>query len=413
MSCPQEYWIWLQRTLGAGFFADELLAYFGDARGVYEAGHDQLLRSGTITPKAVGRLSAFSPSQSYDVIKNCEENGWHIVTCDSEFYPERLKAINSFPLVLYVWGDPQALSHELSISMVGTRDCSDYGLEIAGSIAYSLAKSGFCIVSGGAVGVDRACHEGAMDAGGRTVAFLGCGLGYDYLKCNGNMRRKIAKCGAVVSEFIPYSPPSRITFPIRNRLISGLSLGTVVIEAGEKSGSLITARNALDQGRDVFAVPGDISSSNYFGTNRLIRDGAKAVSSIYDILIEYSDIYPDIDLTGSDAPIVRYSKMNENAVDPKPDTTQHKRKRSSSASHSNDVGIQSGQLTMTDAAKPAAPDYITDEAKKVYSYLTGEALHVDYISAGCKMSVQDTLTALTELEMLGLCRAHSGGRYSI
>lgn len=408
MSCPVEYWIWLQQTLGAGFFADELVSYFTDARGVYEAGEDAWIFSGTLSPKNFQKLSTLSPSQSYDIMNACEKNGWHIIPYDSPLYPKRLRRINSFPLVLYVWGDVNVLDTELSIGMVGTRNCSDYGLNIARSLSGELAGAGFTVVSGGAVGVDRACHEGAMDSNGKTIAFLGCGLGCEYLKFNENMRKRISESGAVVSEFPPFTPASRITFPIRNRLISGMSLGTVVIEAKEKSGSLITARYCREQGRTVFAVPGDVTNSNFFGTNKLIRDGAKAVFSAFDIINEFADMYPE--LASSLSPDEHIERIKTDASDSgkTPELRVNKKKEQSKQLTLNDFGVKEEE----NPKEKDLPEFLTTEAKKVYSYLGNEAVHSDIIAQKCGMDSKEVLCALTELELYGLCTVHPGGRYS-
>lgn len=458
MSCPDEFWIWLQRTLGAGFYADELISHFGDAREVYEAGKNALLASGTISLNAIHKLSAYSPSESADIINSCKQNGWHIITYGSALYPKNLAHIQAFPLVLYVWGDPEVLSSELCMSIVGTRHCTDYSLGVAGGISRSLAEAGITIVSGGAVGVDRASHEAAIDAGGKTVAFLGCGLGYDYLKINGGMRKRIAKHGAVVSEFPPYSPASRVTFPIRNRLISGLSAATIVVEAGEHSGSLITARTALDQGRNVFAVPGDITNTANLGTNSLIRDGAAAVLSIGDVLSDYAKMYPELEEYCVWSPIESYISPNlkeqteQSAAKKQKETDKEKisnkqtdtprRQQSFANQMTLDEAVESAEKILsaqpkqkksknpvktkkTDESKQnkqsvqentksafEMPDYASDNAKKVYSYLSAEPQLADKISELSGLSAQDALTALTELELYGACNALSGGRYS-
>jgi DNA processing protein len=195
---------------------------------------------------------------------------------------------------LYGIGDCSVLNDAVSIGMVGTRNASVYGIETAQKLSFLLALSGATIVSGGALGVDSEAHAGAMLAKGRTLAFLGCGLSVNYLMENAPLRRAITRYGAVVSEYSPLTPASRTTFPTRNRLISGVSLGIVVVEAGVKSGSLITANFALDQGKDVFAVPGDIVRSSFDGTNYLIKNGAKPVFTAEDILSEYEYRYGDL-----------------------------------------------------------------------------------------------------------------------
>ena len=291
MKCPPEYWIWLQRTLGAGKNLNEFFSYFQNPVALYEAGHSEWINSGVFSEKDAEKLVKFSPSQSYEIMKNCLKNGWDIVTYDDEYYPKRLRELINPPCVLYVNGDKNILKYPVSIGIVGTRDASDYGLNVASALSFSLAAAGAVIVSGGALGVDSASHRGALKAGGKTIAVLGCGLGCSYLSANESLREQIAGNGAVISEFVPHQEPSKTTFPIRNRIIAGMSLGTLVIEAGEKSGSLITAKFALEQGKEVFAVPGDITNSNYFGTNNLIRDGAKSVFSYMDVLEGYIKDY--------------------------------------------------------------------------------------------------------------------------
>lgn len=178
------------------------------------------------------------------------------------------------------------------MAVVGTRSATPYGHKTAFRLSYRLAECGALIVSGGALGIDSEAHRGALQAGGRTIAVLGCSIDYPYLSANAELRKMISEHGALISEYPPGTPPSKVSFPIRNRLISGLALGTVVVEASIKSGSLITADHALNQGKDVFAVPGNIMSSAYAGSNRLLSDGAKPVFSAADILSEYTSQYP-------------------------------------------------------------------------------------------------------------------------
>lgn len=416
MKCPVEYWIWLQRTLGAGKRLNDILSFFGDPVRMYEAGRNAWLASGVINKATADKLTRYSPSQSYDVMKICRENGWHIVTCDDENYPERLRDIYGFPAVLYVWGDPSVLLTPVCISIVGTRHASDYGLQVSGGLSYSLAEAGAAIVSGGALGVDSMAHSGALNAGGKTIAFLGCGLGYPYLKENGPLRRKIARSGAVVSEYIPFSPPTKQSFPIRNRLIAGLSLGTVVIEAGEKSGSLITARLALEQGRDVFAVPGDVMNSNHFGTNSLIRDGAKTVFSYMDILDEYLNEYGKYLKTGTEyLPIKVPDAAVSNAAAKNMSAHHEKTVKKTKTAVNKTVGAEEKQISEKTQVfiRPELPSYATENAKKVFSFLSEEPMLADKLIDMTKLPVGDVLSSLTELEMYRLVTVHSGKRYSI
>ncbi len=206
-----------------------------------------------------------------------------IITFEDKNYPELLKKISDPPLLLYVKGE---IPKEQNIAVVGSRDSSPYGNKIAWVLSKDLAENDFTIISGLAMGIDTQAHKGAIDGQGKTVAVLGSGLKWIYPEENKELYSIIHQNGAIISEFPLHQKPDRFNFPRRNRIISGLSLGTVVIEAGNRSGALITASFALEQGREVFAVPGPISDRMSEGTNRLIKQGAKLVQDIDDILEE-------------------------------------------------------------------------------------------------------------------------------
>ena len=194
--------------------------------------------------------------------------------------------------MLYYKGILRDLEQDVCVAEVGTRTMTEYGSRAAYSVAYDLAKAGVVVVSGMAKGVDGMAHRGALDGGGYTVAILGCGIDRVYPPEHADLMRQIMKNGVVLTEYKPFSEPKGAHFPLRNRIISGLSQGTVVIEAPRGSGALITARTALEQGRDVFALPGKVGEMTSIGTNELIRDGAHIVTSAADILLEYQPLYP-------------------------------------------------------------------------------------------------------------------------
>ncbi len=401
--CPTEYWLWLQCALGAGAKTDELLAYFGDPEKMYNAGSNEWRMSGLLTNKKIESLKSISPSETGGIFRECKAKGYSIITPDNVNYPERFKVLRDMPLVLYAIGDASVLKDTVSIGVVGTRNASNYGIETAQKLSFALASCGVTIVSGGALGIDSEAHAGAMLAKGRTVAFLGCGLSYDYLKENASLRRAITKYGAVVSEYAPFSPATRTTFPIRNRLISGLTLGTLVIEAGVKSGSLITANFALEQGKDVFAVPGDIVRSSFDGANHLIKNGAKPVFSVMDILSEYEYLYGDlIDFTKaqdslSNIPYVEYRKKPRETVAPKKTPVPQKSvKQEKTKAKKNDLG-----------------DSFSCEAKKVYSVLNENPTHIDDILRQTSLKMSDVLSAITELELMGEIVSIEGKKYTI
>ncbi len=406
--CPTEYWLWLQCALGAGAKTDELLAYFGDPEKMYNAGSNEWRLSGLMTDKKINALKSISPSETGGIFRECKLKGYSIITPDSVNYPERFKQLSDMPLVLYAMGDASVLKDTVSIGVVGTRDASNYGIETAQKLSFSLASCGVTIVSGGALGIDSEAHAGAMLAKGRTAAFLGCGLSYDYLKENASLRRAITKYGAVISEYAPFTPASRTTFPIRNRLISGLTLGTLVIEAGVKSGSLITANYALEQGKDVFAVPGDIVRSSFDGANHLIKNGAKPVFSAMDILSEYEYLYGDLidfskaNISLSQIPYVEYRKKKES------NKTVVVNKRDEKITETK-IQKQPNQVNV----KKSLDESYSEEAKKVYSVLNENPTHIDDILRQTSLKMSDVLSALTELELMGDVKQTEGKKYSI
>lgn len=397
-TCPVEFWIWLQTALGAGAKTDEILAYFETPEELYLAGSKEWRLSGLFTEKKIEALKSTTPSETGSVLKECRSKGYTVITPDSPAFPDKLKNLTDMPLVLYAYGDVSVLTQKLTIGMVGTRNASDYGIQTAQKLSYQLAKAGAVIVSGGALGIDSEAHAGAMLAKGKTVAFLGCGLSFDYLKENASLRRAIARHGAVVSEYQPFVSASRTTFPIRNRLISGLSLGVVVIEAGVKSGSLITADRALEQGRDIFAVPGDIVRSSFNGTNHLIKNGAKPVFCGADILCEYEYLYGDlfniekIDKDISQMEYVDYRNYQKIQTPP----PAEKRAK-----------LEKAEPTF----KKTLPDGISDEARLVYSVIGSEPVHVDDIVRKTNLKMNIVLSSLTELELFGCVEPMNGKKY--
>ncbi len=395
--CPAEYWIWLQTALGAGAQTADILAYFETPEKLYLAGSEEWRLSGLFTEKKIQALKNSTPSQTGEVFKECRKKGYTIITPDSNMYPERLKTLSNMPLVIYGIGDCSVLSDTVSIGVVGTRDASAYGIQTAQKLSYRLAHAGATVVSGGALGIDSEAHAGAMLAKGRTFAFLGCGLSYNYLKENASLRRAITRYGAVFSEYQPFTAPSRATFPIRNRLISGASLGIVVIEAGVKSGSLITANCALEQGKDVFAVPGDIVRSSFDGTNHLIKNGAKPVFSAEDILSEYEYLYGDLfDMEKAREPLNTLKYVDYR----KPKSEREKVEK-----------VTVPEEPRKEPSKPVLDDSVSENAKEVFKVLKDEPLHIDDIVRATGMKMNIVLSSLTELELMGVAQQMTGKKY--
>lgn len=224
-------------------------------------------------------------------LKRIEEFGAHVVTRESPQYPRELREIYNPPILLYVWGTLTQRDHR-AVSVVGSRKTSHYGTECAKKLSYQLAYAGLTVVSGLARGIDTAAHQGALAAEGRTIGIIGSGLMDFYPPENLGLGERIAQSGAVVSEFPMTFPPSPQTFPYRNRIVAGWGAGLLVVEAGLKSGALITAGQAIEHGRLVYAVPGPIDRPSAMGTNRLIQQGAKLVMSASDILDDLNSLLP-------------------------------------------------------------------------------------------------------------------------
>lgn len=216
-------------------------------------------------------------------------NNCSILLWSDPDYPEPLRGIPDFPLLLYLKGD-ESLLHSPSVAIVGARDCTREGIAVAAYLARDLSKAGVTIISGMAMGIDRAAHLAALEGPGRSIGILGTGVDVPYPQCNTDLYEELAREGLLISEFPPGTRPAAKHFPIRNRIISGLSLGVLVVEAAHRSGSLITARLALDQGREVFAVPGHTMAAVSGGCRELIRSGAKAVFTADDILLELAPL---------------------------------------------------------------------------------------------------------------------------
>ena len=372
-----KYLIWLQSVLNIGNNrVKDILKFFGSAENVYNADYKEILSSKLFKKSELVRIKDKDLSASLEIIEDCKNNGIEIIPFGSCKYPYCLSVIEDAPLLLYVKGNMPDFDEFPSISIVGPRKITDFGKKAAFSLSFRLAKSGFCIVSGGALGGDTYAHAGAIKAKGKTVIVLGCGILNNYLPQNAPLRKEVANSGAIISEFPPRADASKYTFPIRNRIVSALSLGTVVIEASVKSGALITARYAAEQGRDVFVIPGQPNRKEYEGSNALLRDGAKPVLDASDIFSEYIVRFPDkINIEKAfDGPILdnkekSYKKIEKNL-----------------------------------------PETLSKEAKIVYNYLDKQKFLPEDIS-GCGIDGDSIISALTELEMEMLIKAIPGGMY--
>lgn len=383
-----QYWVWLQNALGFGSkYVNVILERFSTAENVYKVDSNSFLELG-LSKKAVEKLSDKNLKPACKIIEECKNNGILIIPYSSDDYPERLREISSPPVVLYAKGDIKLMNEAVSLCIVGPRKVSIYGKKAAFSLAARLSLCGFTIVSGGALGCDTAAHKGALSVSGKTVCVFGAGLNSNYLQVNRTLRDEISKNGLLISEFPPDYPASKITFPIRNRLLSGLTLGTVLIEAGESSGSLITANSAVEQGRDVFVIPGNPTDENYKGSNALLRDGAKPLLELADIITEYLQLYPHK---------IKPEKAYSQKISMTKEVTSKKTEK---------VTVKEKNI------KKIIKENLSNNAKIVYNYLDKQIFYLDDL-AELTISDSEILAALTELEIFGYIQAQPGGKYSL
>jgi len=366
--------ITIQQCFGAGSIkAVKIFNCLRDADLLDKAFKESEIK-GIIEVKDADKILKIDINKIYKIIDDCLKNNIYTVTiCDSN-YPERLRNISDCPIVLYIKGEFVDIDNMPLISVVGPRKISDFGKKAAFSLAKRLGRAGMIIVSGAALGADTCAHKGALAAKTKTIAVLGCGICYDYLPENRALRDEISKNGCLISEHPPYAPATKYSFPIRNRIISALSMGTVVIEASLKSGSLITARLANEQGRDVFVIPGNPNLDNYKGSNALLRDGAIPLLNAADIFNQYITAYPDkIDIEKAFAEeTVKTEKISRK-------------------------NLQSG---------------LSNDAKIVYNNLNKLKFTADDL-LDLNLSDDQLLSSLTELEIEGLVRALPGGMYEV
>ena len=359
----KEVLIWLNSIRGvSNKTIDNLEKYYGKINFLWEASSNEINELKFLNDKIKSEIIKNKNIEYYSKQRQkIQQLDLKVLTVYDDNYPEHLKSIYNCPKVLYIKGEIKE-EDSLSISIVGSRKATAYGRWAAAKFAEELAAMGITIVSGMAKGVDTVAHLGAIQAKGRTLAVLGSGVDVIYPKSNRQLYSNISSNGAVISEFPPGTQPLQYNFPQRNRIISGLSLGVIVIEAGEKSGSLITAHHAVEQGKDVFALPGNINSVYSKGTNLLIKDGAKILISLDDILEEIQ-ILKD-----------KCSYYNKKTV------------------NYECLGV--------------------DEEKIVRS-LVEKPLHMDMISYSCNMNISKVTSLLTILEMKGIIKQLPGKIFTI
>lgn len=383
-----KYWLWLTELPGlTNQTRLALLRHFPTPEDVYYADPEEVLLTEGITREQAKLLEDKDCSNADRILADCQQLDADILTIQDAGYPNRLRNIYDPPCLLYVRGRLPAFDDEASIAVVGTRDCTPYGISSAEKLGYGLAAGGAVVVSGLARGVDSAALRGALRAGGTVTAVLGNGLDVVYPPENRYLYEDVAAAGALVSEYPPGTSPEARHFPVRNRIMSGLCAATLVVEAPARSGALITAGTALEQGRDVFAVPGPIDAPASVGCNRLIRDGAGLVTDAWDILGEYEPRFPD--------------KLRREGAKETPAV----------------LGYQARQKTEPKPVPPSVSlsrnDYsLTDDQIRLLRALTEEPMLVDDLIELTEIPTRRVLSALTVLEIEHLVTQHSGKRYA-
>ncbi|MBQ8029779.1 MAG: DNA-processing protein DprA [Clostridia bacterium] len=407
------YWLWLSECMGVGAPVFDVIAYFSGAKQLYEAGENQWRASGLFSHANLLKMLRSTPEKMEKICRICRENSIEIVTYEDENYPESLKRIDNFPLVLFVQGDISCLKDRIAIAVVGTRKPSLYGIEAATKIVGELADEKAVIVSGGALGIDSIAHLAAIEKGSKTVLVMGCGHLASYLSENEYLRKKVVENGALISEYSPTTPATVYNFPKRNRIVSALSRGVLVVEAGEKSGTMNTVSHARHQGKDVFAVPGDVNSVAYSGSNKIIREGARAVFSGNDILAYYKMIIPQKNekhFYQVEFPFEGITEFPYGEKEIKAPKNRTSKPKIEEKTETKQEFIEENQKN-TEIFEKNISESVSDNAKLVYNQMSGEIMSFDEITRLSKLPPNKVLVALTELEMAGAIKAAGSGNY--
>lgn len=434
------YYLWLGSKLYPGSAVPKLLLEgMKDISEIYHATREQYMTFG-LSPSDCARLCDKDTSEAEHYYDYCEKEHIGLLPYDAPYYPGRLKAIQNPPPILYYRGRVELIDDFPCFAMVGTRTCSEKGFRTAYRTSYAAAVGGAVVVNGLALGCDTACMRGALDAGGYAIGLLGCGIDRIYPSQNKELFFRLSRQGLILSEFPPFTRPEGRNFPVRNRVISALSVATVVFEAGLGSGALITAEHALSQGRRIFAVPGNIHDSLYEGPLGLIKDGAQIFTEAADILAEYSLMFPHrikvnqkltIPSDGENAAVRDAFSILEKEKEPSKEArTLPKPQRSRSAYSQRTkpekeaapprkapVKTAEAASTPQEPTPPEAVDsrfdlsILSPDEMKIYSLFTSRSTWtVDEIAAqGIK--IDDALSSLTLLEVYGLIHSLPGGRY--
>jgi len=373
-----KYWLWLATRSGIGLVrAKALLNHFGSPDRIYHANDRDFLDIEGIKLTDINELMKKELDSAERIISSCSKTGCRTITLQDADYPDRLRNIYDPPLVLYVKGNLPHIDDEPVVGVVGTRNSTPYGLTIAENTAEKLSGSGIVVATGLARGVDTAAIRGALRGTSNVIGVIGSGVDIIYPPENKMLFESVANAGAVISEYPPGTPAVPHNFPARNRIISGISLGVAVIEAPLKSGALITAARALEQGRDVFALPGNIDATNCKGSNALLREGAIPFMSADDIIDEYIELYPD--------KIKLLDNSNEKSID--------------NAAKVDYIDL--GNLL----------DKLDGDESDIIKSIGNSPAHIDEIITITGFPAQKVLASLTILELSGYIKRNNNGKW--
>ena len=376
-----KYWVWLSTCYGIGSAkAKVLLEYFGVPEKIYNAGSRDFLDIPGIKSDDIKQLMNKDLATVNKIMASCAEIGCRIITMQDSEYPDRLRNIYDPPLVLYVKGKLPYIDDEPVVGVVGTRNCTPYGMITAEKVSYSLSQCGIIVATGLAKGIDTVALRGALRGGAQVIGVIGSGLDVIYPQENRGLYEEVERRGVIISEYPPGTQPLKHHFPARNRIISGISLGVAVIEAPKRSGALITAVSALEQGRDVFALPGNVDAVSCEGSNALLREGAIPFTSAEDIIDEYAELYPDK---------INMSKKIE-------------------SKNSFDNRLKVDYIDLGDLLKK-----LDGDEKTVVESIGLNSKHTDEIISDTELPAQKVMTALTMLELSGQLLRDKNGKWEI
>lgn len=399
-----KYWLWLSNRKGlAGQIGVRVLDHFGSPERVYFSDLEEYRMIGGLSETALDSLADKSLEQANRILGDCDRLGIRLLTMQDASYPERLRAIHQPPTVLYTKGRPIAFDEEAAIGIVGTRDATAYGTWAAAKLSMELTRSGALVVSGMAQGIDAAAVRGALKAGGPVVSVLAGGLDVIYPREHRGLYEDVAAAGTLISEYPPGTEHRAGHFPIRNRIISGLSVGVIAVESKRYGGTMHTIGHALDQDRDVFAVPGPIGSEQSEGTNRLIQEGsAKLILNASDVLCEYLDLYPS--KLGNKAPM-------------EPETEKQRLEEVAGAVSGPERKPERREKEVDRQPKQEYIDWqeckskLTDDQQAVLLALGEKSLRSDDLVELTQLPARRVLSSLTILQVQGYVKEESGKRF--